>query len=85
MSFCIQEHTSFGVPCEKRNRKVFPLFFPRTKKSACCGGLGALYPDNEALLGVSDVGQVTRGCGIINTVCFLILCVCVFMLTWHYT
>ncbi len=22
MSFYIQEHTSFGVPCKKRNRKV---------------------------------------------------------------
>ncbi len=31
MSFCIQEHASFG----------------------------ALYPDNEAPLGVSDVGQLT--------------------------
>ncbi len=55
MSFCIQEHASFRVPCEKRNRKV--ISFVLSPRENVRGG--ALYADNEAPLGVSDVGQVT--------------------------
>ncbi len=68
-----------------------PLSDEKARNFVLDEGEGALYADNEAPLGVSDVGQVTislsavRGWGIINNVCFLILCVRVFMLTWHYT
>ncbi len=52
LSFCIQEHASFGVPCEKRNRKVisFVLWPKEIVAFALMRGEG-LYRDAASLAG----------------------------------
>ncbi len=58
MSFCIQEHASFGASCEKRNRKVISFVLSQNEEKHVLGGGGG-GGGNEEPLGVSDVGQVT--------------------------
>ncbi len=54
MSFCIQEHTSFGVPCEKRNRKVISFVLSPRESARFCSDEGeGLYRDAASLAGTS--------------------------------
>ncbi len=40
MSFCIQEHVSFGVPCEKRNRIVISFVLSQNKEKRAWASRG---------------------------------------------
>ncbi len=39
MSFCIQEHASFGVPCEKRKRKVISFVLSQNEGKRALRGV----------------------------------------------